>query len=86
MGTDREREREGKGKKGGSIAASAELTEEAVPCGLCGEPLIEGATGDQLPRGSYHVGCIREARRETWGETVRRPVDNWPGRRRRRGG
>ena len=36
--------------------------EEATPCGLCGEPLVEGAGGSREPRGSYHSGCIREAR------------------------
>lgn len=62
MGADRVRESERARKKGGASAAEEEPPEEAVPCGLCGEPLIEGATGDQEPRGSYHLGCIRKAR------------------------
>jgi len=38
--------------------------EEADPCGLCGDPMIEGATGSWEQRGSFHVVCIRAARRE----------------------
>lgn len=84
MGADRERERERKGKKGGTIAASAELTEETVACGLCGDPLIEGEGGDREPRGSYHVGCIRRARQETLGEPGGDPTSQRGGRRRKR--
>ena len=56
------RESERAGKKGRAIDVDPAQVEEATPCSLCGEPLIEGATGDREPRGSYHRGCIRGAR------------------------
>ena len=56
------REFERAGKKGRAIDVDLAQVEEAAPCGLCGEPLIEGATGSREPRGSYHAGCIRKAR------------------------
>jgi len=85
MGADREREREGKGKRGGADASQAEPAEEAVPCGLCGDSLIEGEVGDREKRGSYHRGCIRKARWELLGEPGPDPVNYlFPRRRRRR--
>ena len=71
------RESERAGKREGAIDVGSELPEEAVPCGLCGDPLIEGETGDREPRGSYHAGCIKEARRETLGQPAAHP---WEGR------
>ena len=58
--------------------------EEAVACGLCGDPLIEGANGSLEPRGSYHVGCMRRARQETPGEPYRGGQEYGGGRRRKR--
>ena len=58
------REFEREGKRGGANDVDPLQVEEAVPCALCDEPLIEGAGGDQEPRGSWHVGCVRKARRE----------------------
>lgn len=62
-----------------------ESPEEAVPCGLCGDPLVEGEVGSREPRGAYHAGCIREARREALGERDRGTGESGGGRRRRRG-
>ena len=86
MGVDRVRERERAGKKGGANAGRAELPAEAVPCGLCGDPLIEGEVGDREPRGSYHVGCLKEARQETLGQRDHGNPGNGSARRRRRRG
>jgi len=62
------------------------LTEEAVPCGLCGDPLIEGEVGDRELRGSYHRGCIKEARNALFGQAGSGPFEYRGGGRRRRGG
>lgn len=67
VGLDRVRESERAGKKGRAIDVDPAQVEEAVACGLCGEPLIEGATGSMEPRGCYHAGCIRKARQEAFG-------------------
>lgn len=82
---DSVRESERAGKKEGAIAASAELPAETVPCGRCGAPLVAGATGSREPRGSYHIGCLRAARRETLEEPYRNAQEYGGQRRRRRG-
>ena len=78
------RESERAGKKGRAIDVDPAQVEEASPCGLCGEPLIEGETGSLEPRGSYHAGCIRKVRREALGGVGPNPFGPYAPRRQRR--
>ena len=54
------------GREGGQLGPSPGGVGQRArgACGLCGEPLIAGATGDQLVRGVFHLGCLRKERRE----------------------
>ena len=58
--------------------------EEATPCALCGEPLIEGATGDRETRGSFHDVCIRWGRRWALSRSRQEPAPYRAARQRRR--
>ena len=78
------RESERAGKKGRAIDVDPAEVEEAARCALCGEPLIEGAGGDQEPRGSWHRGCVRKARREALNGPWPDPARYRSARRRRR--
>jgi hypothetical protein len=78
------RESERAGKKGRAIDVDPAEVEEAARCGLCGDSLIEGHAGSWEPRGGYHVGCIRAARREALEQQVRDGLGSRGGRRRRR--